>query len=207
LGGPNGPPNGYLNGYQGIAIVPATAEDDYNNNKVRDEFNIRAGGEIADESINNTFALSAVIPAGANSVQLRIYGAGVASSEFFTVSQVVFSTVAPNVDSDGDGVTDLTELVDGTDPHNATSLFTVTTITSGPGGAQVVGFPTVAGRVYRGYFSTDLRTWTRDDSVPLVTGDGTVQSWTLPVLAAPGARHYLKVLVGFTANDFPATLP
>ena len=206
-GGPNGPLNGYLNGYQGIPVAPATALQDYNNNRVRDEFNTRGGGEIAETMINNTFALRAVIPAGANSAQLRIYGTGIAGSEFFTVSQVVFSTVAPTADTDGDGIPDLTELVHGTDPHNSASLFTVSTITSGPGGAQAASFPTVAGRVYRGYFSADLASWTRDDSVPLVSGDGTVQSWSLPVLPAPAGRHYLKVLVGFSATDFPATLP
>ncbi len=216
--GLNGPANDYINGYQGTAaldlisnidyaVAPLVAEDEYNANKVRDEFNTRAGGQIADTPINNTFALSAIVPAGANSVQLRIYGANDAGSEFFTVSQVVFSTVAPTADTDGDGVPDLTELVDGTNPLDPASVFTVTTLTSGPGGAQVVGFPTVAGRVYRGYFSTDLAIWTRDDSVPLVTGNGTVQSWTLPVLAAPAGRHYLKVLTGFSATDFPATLP
>ncbi len=204
-GAANGAPNGYLNGYTGTAAAPATALEDYNANRQRDEFNRR--GLSGDLLTDHNLPLSAIIPATAGTVQLRIAGAGISGTEFFTVSRAIFSTVSPAHDSDGDGNPDLAELTDGTDPHDAASLFTATTLTSGPGGAQVAGFPTVPGRSYRGYFSTDLATWTRDDSVPLVTGDGTVQTWTLPVLVAPAARHYLKVLVGFTPADFPPTLP
>lgn len=214
--GANGPADGYINGYLGIAgvdqittidysVAPFTAEDEYNANRVRDEFNRR--GEIADISINNVFALSGTIPAGANSVQLRISGVNDAGSEFFTVSEVVFSSVPPTADTDGDGVTDLRELADGTNPNNPNSIFTVTGITTGTGGEQITAFSTAAGRLYRGYFSTDLVTWTRDDTSPSVAGDGTEKSWTLPVLPAPGTRHYLRVLGGSAETDFPATLP
>ncbi len=204
-GGPNGPPDGYINGYQGIAVAPDTALQDYNANKERDEFNTRAGGETAGMMINNTFALSTVIPAGANSVQLRIHGAGIASTEFFTVSKVVFSTVAPTTDTDGDGITDLKELVDGTDPLDATSLFHITGVAPDAGnpGTSLVSFPTVAGRLYQGYYSSGLVTWTRDEDTAAVTGDGAPHDWPL----APGTRRYLKVLVGFSPADFPATLP
>lgn len=211
--GTNGPANGYLNGYQGIAgfdllgnidysVPPLVAEDEYNANLVRDEFNRR--GEIADAQCDNNFSLSATIPAAANTVQLRLLGAGISGSEFFTVSRIMFSTIPPTTDSDNDGVPDLTELTDGTDPHDPSSLFTVTTITAGPGGELIASFPTVAGRSYRGYFSTDLTAWTRDDSAPAVTGDGNAQTWTL---LNTGARSYLRVLSGFTPADFPPALP
>lgn len=208
-GGPNGPPNGYINGYQGIAVAPETALLDYNANKVRDEFNTRAGGGIAETMINNSFALSAVIPAGANSVQLRIYGAGIASSEFFTVSQTVFSTVPPTADTDGDGITDLNEIVDGTDPHDATSLFHITEVAphAGNPGSSLASFPTAAGRLYQGYYSSDLATWTRDSTTSAVAGDGGLHVWPLVPGPAPGVRRYLKILAGFSAADFPATLP
>jgi len=211
--GANGPANGYLNGYQGTAgldllsnidyaVPPLSAGDEYNANRVRDELNRR--GEIASAQCDNNFHLSATIPAGADTVQLRLIGAGISGSEFFTVSRIIFSTIAPTVDSDGDGVPDLAELNDGTDPHDSSSLFTLTATTAGPGGEPIASFPTVAGRSYRGYFSTDLAAWMRDDSVPAVAGDGNVQSWALP---NTGARHYLKVLSGFTPADFPPVLP
>jgi hypothetical protein len=209
--GLNGPPDGYLNGYSGTAGLDLVsnvdytalgAEEEYNANRDRDEFN--RAGEIADISIDNNIVLSAVIPAAANSVQLRIYGAGISGTEFFTVHRVIFSTVSPATDSDGDGVTDLNELADGTNPADRNSYFTIATITLGAGGEQIVSFPTVPGRSYRGYISTDLLVWNRDDSVPLVSGDGNVQSWTLP---NAGARAYLKVLSGISPADFPATLP
>jgi len=207
--GLNGPPDGYLNGYSGTAgldlisnINYTVAEDEYNANRDRDEFNRM--GEIADISIDNNIPLSAVIPAGASSVQLRIYGAGISGSEFFTVHRVIFSTVSPATDTDGDGVTDLNELADGTNPANRNSFFTIAAITSGAGGEQIVSFPTEIGRTYRGYLSTDLITWTRDDSVAPVTGDGTVQSWTLPNAAG---RAYLKVFSGISPADFPLTIP
>lgn len=211
-----GPKDGYINGYQptaaldlisniDYAVAPLTAEDEYNANRSRDEFN--RSGQIADDLINNVFPLSYTIPSTATSVQLRISGSGISGSEFFTVSNVVFSSVAPSADTDGDGVTDVQELADGTNPADRTSVFTVTDIVTGAGGAQVVSFPTVTGRVYRGYTSTDLVTWTRDDSVAVVAGNGNPQTWTLPVLPAPAGRNFLKVAVGLTANDFPAILP
>jgi hypothetical protein len=207
--GVNGPPDGYINGYSGTAgldlisnITYAVAEDEYNANRSRDEFNRL--GEIADISIDNNIPLTAVIPASANTVQLRIYGAGISGSEFFTVHRTIFSTVSPASDSDGDGITDLNEIADGSNPLNPASLFTVSTITLGPGGEQIASFPTFAGRSYRGYISTDLVTWTRDDSVPIITGDGGVHSWTLP---NTGARAYLKVVSGISPADFLLTIP
>jgi len=206
---PNGAPNGFINGYQGTATTAPldTTLLEYNDQKARDEFN--TGGANGDAVIDNTFALSHTIPVSANSVQLRIYGAGIATSEFFTVSNVVFTSIPASQDSDSDGITDLNELGDGTDPHNPASVFGITGITPDPGnpGAVLAAFPTVAGRVYRGYYSTDLATWTRDDSHPLVTGDGSSQAWPLVPEPAPGTRRYLRVIVGRQASDFPATLP
>ncbi len=208
-GGPNGPPDGYINGYSGTAgldlitnIDYASGEEEYNANRNRDEFN--RTGEVADISIDNNIPLSAVIPASANSVQLRIYGAGISGSEFFTVHRIIFSTVSPATDSDGDGITDLNEIADGTDPADSNSFFTIAAITSGAGGEQIVSFPTEIGRGYHGYISTDLILWTRDDSVAAVIGNGAVQSWTLPNAAG---RAYLKVVSGISPADFPLTIP
>lgn len=213
-GGPNGAPDGYINGYSGAAgtdylsgTAYAAGADDYNANRVRDEFN-RSGVDVAG-SVDHQFLLSHTIPASANSVQLRITGAGVSASEFFTVSRVLFSTVSPTADTDNDGVSDYNELVAGTDPANPSSVFGITGLTPDAGnpGTVLAAFPTVAGRLYQGYYSTDLATWVRDDSHPAVSGNGSPATWPLTPAPAPGARHHLRVIPGFTASDFPLTLP
>lgn len=207
-GGPNGPANGYINGYAGVAVAPATALDDYNTNRVRDEFN--TGGAAGVSLIDNNFALTHTIPATANTVQLKIYGTGIAGSEFFTVSNVRFGlSIPPTQDTDQDGVPDVTELFQGTDPNNPASVFGITGVAPDAGnpGTSLATFPTVNGRLYRGYYSTDLLVWTRDDSIPVVSGNGAAQTWPLVQLAPPAAHRYLKVLVGVNAGDFPATLP
>ncbi len=207
--GLNGPPDGYLNGYQGgigtdaiSGAVHATEIANYNANSGRDEFN--QDREVAPSPINNLFQLSHTIPASASRVQLRVSGAGAAGSEFFTLSQVVFSSVSPAADSDGDGVGDLAELASGTLPLDPTSRFALIQLPIGLAGDQTVSFPTVINRVYRGYTSTDLVTWTRDDTTPLVTGDGSIQYWTLPVPIVPAERLFLRLGVGASEGDFPA---
>jgi hypothetical protein len=123
--GTNGAPNGYLNGFNGVApVAPATvttdflapnatyptAADHYFGNKVRDEFN--ALGQPVTASLDNTFDLSYTIPAGANSVKLVIYGAGAAGSESFTVKDVLFVGSA-DPDTDLDGMSDSYETANG----------------------------------------------------------------------------------------------
>lgn len=210
--GRNGAPDGYLNGYQGgigtDAITGAVFDTEianYNANRARDEFNARS--EVAPAPTNNLFLLSYTIPPAASRVQLRIAGAGAAGSEFFTLSQVVFSSTPPTADRDGDGVSDLSELASGTLPNDPTSRFALSQLTAGPFGEQTASFPTAANRVYRGYISTDLLKWTRDDSSPLVTGDGTLQYWTFPLPAVPAERLFLRIGVGASEGDFPAVLP
>jgi hypothetical protein len=212
--GANGAPDGYLNGYTGAAgtdvissVVYATSLEDYNAHTNRDEFN--SGREPGGNQIRNLFALSHVIPAAASSAQLRIAGAGISGSEFFSLFNVLFSTVPATHDSDNDGVPDLTELHDGTDPHNPFSLFGISGLTpeAGHPGNSLAAFPTVSGRFYQGYFSSNLLTWTRDDTSSAVTGDGASHAWLLSPAVAPGTRRYLKILRGFDAGDFPATLP
>ena len=103
--GVNGPPNGYLNGYTGAAgtdfvtaAVYAAAADDYNANRIRDEFN--TAGVNAAALLDSLISLSATIPADAISVQLKIYGAGVAGSESFTVRDVLFTSTSVGGDID-----------------------------------------------------------------------------------------------------------
>ncbi len=177
--GANGAPDGYLNGFNG------TDAANYLANAGRDEFNKK--GEAVTVSIDNTFDLAATIPASANSVQLKIYGTGIATSEFFTVSDVLFSSAEVEVDTDGDGMPDsyedanglnknnaadaaqdkdldgqsnLSEYLAGTNPGDASSTLKITG-SSLTGTTLSVRWASVAGRTYQLQISPDLASgWT-----------------------------------------------
>jgi hypothetical protein len=87
------------------------------------------------------------------------------------------------------------------------SIFKITTLN--PAGNSVnLGFPTVAGRFYQGYSSSDLLTWTRDDTQPTVSGDGNPASWPFSPIPVIGVKaRYYRIAVGGSAGAFPATVP
>jgi hypothetical protein len=114
--GPNGAPDGYLNGYKGEGATNALITADYDVYPDRDEFNRLV--QTAETQIDNTFDLAATIPADANSVQLKIYGTGVSGSEFFVVSDVSFTGATNDPDSDSDGIPDSVEIAAGLNPAN-----------------------------------------------------------------------------------------
>jgi hypothetical protein len=141
----------------GAGIEPVDKIGFYPPNKSRDELD--PAGRTTDALIDDVFNLSAVIPASANSVRLRISGTGISQTEFFTPREVIFSTAAPTTDTDGDGVADNTELVQGSNPNDKAPVFKITGMNVSP---YDVGFTTVSDHRYQAYLSTDLCHWAKD---------------------------------------------
>jgi hypothetical protein len=216
--GTAGDKNGYINGYSGTAgtdlitsIAYTVAEDEYNANRVRDEFNIKLDNamlnEIADLQLNNDFLLSYPIPAGASSAQLFIYGASFSGSETATVSEVLFAAAGGNRDTDGDGVLDADETIMGTSITDANDVLR---ISRNPANPMELNFPTKTGAFYRVYISDDaaapthLQKW-MDANLGTFTGNGSTASFTIAPGTAP--RRFYRLHVKRTDSDWPAIVP
>ena len=78
--------------------------------------------------------------------------------------------VDPNADPDGDGLTNLQESIAGTDPFDAKSAFKITKIDSA-GGNLTLHWPSVSGKRYQVYSSTNLKTWTPIGNLLVGTGN------------------------------------
>ena len=79
----------------------------------------------------------------------------------------------PSADADGDGASNLMEFLAGTIPNSPASVLRLSPNISS--GALSVSVPSVSGRSYRLFFSTDLQTWS---FVRSVGGDGSLKSIT-----------------------------
>jgi alpha-glucosidase (family GH31 glycosyl hydrolase) len=96
------------------------------------------------------------------------------------------SSTDASADADGDGVSNLNEFLARTNPRDAASALTVTTIQNESGGFQI-SWPSVAGKKYRVQFSDDLQTWT--PIVPDFLANSSMATWTDSV-PLPQRRFY-----------------
>jgi hypothetical protein len=98
------------------------------------------------------------------------------------------------LDSDGDGKSDASELLAGTDRFDSSDYFRLTAIEV-KGGSVLLGLPTVEGRIYEIEFSQSLETgsW---EVIDRVTGDGSVVRLDDPDPDRAGLREgYYRVRV------------
>ncbi len=96
-------------------------------------------------------------------------------------------------DWDGDGARDLYEYIAGTDPTNNSSVFVINYV--GLQGAQPeISWPSVAGREYAVYMSTNLLTgWPELPLTSNITGDGTTKTFTDAMPMPVGGFYRLQV--------------
>lgn len=89
---PNGPADGWINGYTGTASAAdgfAAATDEYDAHRARDEFN--RNDQTAVDSMLAELTFTALIPASASSVQLRIQSQGIQGTETAVFQEALFS--------------------------------------------------------------------------------------------------------------------
>ncbi len=109
-----------------------------------------------------------------------------------------FSAADASLDSDKDGISNLDEYLFGLQ-SNVSDRYAWTTTKEPSTGNYTVCYPTLSGRTYQVFYSTDLVTWNlASDSV---AGDGTVKCWTDDGTGATqtasnvAARRFYKVKV------------
>ena len=94
-------------------------------------------------------------------------------------------------DADGDGQSNLTEWLAGTDPGNAASRFVISSTVKNGDGSITGAFPGALGKTYRVFTSPDLTTWTPLGAV-ITPVTSSAQTFTDPT-PGTGARFYKVV--------------
>lgn len=112
------------------------------------------------------------------------------------------TAVPPSADPDGDGSTNATEALAGTDPHSAASVFAVVPQRDGSG-RLVVRWAGVLGKYYQVEASGDLRTWVALPERHPGAG-GTIEVVVRTAGAPVAAREFWRVVVSDADADADA---
>lgn len=102
-----------------------------------------------------------------------------------------------SADSDGDGMTDLQEYLEGTDPNSANDRFRITGISTNPGGTNtLLTWTSVAGRLYKIDTTTDFApppiSWT-DIGLTIYPAASPNTTTSQNVVAATNPKRFFRV--------------
>jgi arylsulfatase A-like enzyme len=97
------------------------------------------------------------------------------------------------LDSDGDGADNLSESIAGTDPNDPGSVLRVIDLADTPETFSIT-WPSVSGRNYEVFWSTDITTWTSDSIHPGTGSDIIVTLSKATIDAADGIEGNLRTL-------------
>jgi len=89
-------------------------------------------------------------------VGLRIQRNASVGPQAYAIDDFMLIGASPHMDSDGDGMTDFAEYITGTNPHDPRSLFKIGIRPKNNGQRMQVDWPSVRGRQYEVWRSTDL---------------------------------------------------
>jgi hypothetical protein len=178
--------NGLLNGFSGADTAA------YNAGKAADELN---GAQVdAQASANHTFALGHVIPDNITSAQVVVTVVDLGGTESVTLSGVTFTPSTAIVDSDGDGQSDPSEALAGTNPNDPSDYLRVTAISPAGAGANVT-FPSKIGINYTAEVSETVEAGWVAFGNP-IAGTGAPITVNLPQVPLPGEnKYFLRIRV------------
>ena len=142
------------------------------------------------------YPLSAVIPAGTGKVRIVFAGLCNSPNETMTVSGIFIGPGPVTDDNDGDGQSNQSELLAGTNPNDPLSrLHTAGVTVDAATGAATINWSSVPGKTYRMQTSDDLSGWT-DIIGSDITATGATESTTLTLPGAPlTGKAFLRVSV------------
>jgi len=93
-----------------------------------------------------------------------------------------------SADTDGDGMTNSSESISGTDPRNASSKLDIALSSGATASQRVLSWPSVSGKSYFVESSADLAAWAQEGSAQ--NGTGSTLSATITLPPAGGKKFY-----------------
>lgn len=99
--------------------------------------------------------------------------------------------VVPFADADADGSSNIMEHLAGTHPRSALSVFRPAAQVSS--GKMILSVPTVIGREYRVWGTSNLTSGWGDAPVDTIRGDGSTVLWEYLMSQSPTGRYFLRI--------------